>query len=104
MQPLTPKNIMNKTEAAYANHLYLQQVLKEIVDFRFEPFGLKLADKTYYHPDFLVVFADHFEIHEVKGFMREDANVKLKVAAKLFPWFKFKLVKRIKKEWEIKEI
>jgi len=42
--------------------------------------------------------------YEVKGFMRDDAAVKLKVAASLYPWIKFHLVTRKKGEWIIQEV
>ena len=77
---------------------------EEIVDYRYEPMGLRLGFKTFYKPDFLVIKKDRFEIHECKGFMRDDANVKLKVAAQAFPWFKFFLVRRAGKSWDIKEV
>ena len=35
-----------------------------------------------------------YRLHEVKGFMEDDAAVKLKVAAETFWWFQFKLVKK----------
>jgi hypothetical protein len=40
---------------------------------------------------------DHFEFHEVKGYARGDAMVKVKVAARLFPWSRFVLVRLDKK-------
>ncbi|MBT9170537.1 MAG: hypothetical protein DDT18_00880 [Actinobacteria bacterium] len=92
MKPILISSKMNKMEGRYCQELELLKRAGEIVDYRFEPFGLKLADKTYYHPDFLVVYKDKFEIIEIKGFMRDDANVKLKIAAKEFPWFQFKLI------------
>ena len=56
----------------------------------------------------MVLTADGvLEIHETKGFMQDDANVKLKVAACSFP-FVFRLVKRAAKkdggDWLIKEV
>ena len=89
MKPIIRDERMNGTEARYAQLLNLRKNAGEIMDWRFEPFGLRLAKLTFYHPDFLVVFPDHFEIHEVKGFWRDDARAKIKVAAELFPWFKF---------------
>lgn len=94
---------MNKTELAYAQNLELMKRAGEIVDYRFEPFGLRLGVKTFYHPDFLVVLKDCFEIHEVKGFWREDARAKIKIAAYLFPWFKFRAVQWKKKRWRYEE-
>lgn len=98
---------MNKTEARYAEHLRERMTAGEVVWFKFEAVKLRLADKTFYSPDFLVLPADGFlEVHEVKGWMEEDANVKIKVAASLYP-FRFKLV-RVKPKrdgggWSIEE-
>jgi len=90
---------MNKTETAYAQMLELLKRSDEIVDYRYEPFKLILAKSTTYTPDFLVVYSGHFECHEVKGFWRDDARVKIKVAAELFPWFKFVAVTLKRGQW-----
>ena len=103
MKPILAEHNLNRLEAKYAQALEMQKRLGEIVDYKIHPFGLRLADKTFYHPDFLIVYTDRFEIHETKGFMRDDANVKIKVAAAQFPWIKFKLVTWSKAEcWQIK--
>jgi len=104
MRPLEQQQKMNKTEARYAELLELRKLAGEILDYKFEPFRLILAGNTSYCPDFLVVFKDHFEIHEVKGFLRDDANVKFKVAARTFPWFKFIMIFWKKKQWDYHEI
>lgn len=84
-----PKREMNKTEAAYSQHLELQKIAGEILWHRYEPLKLRLADGSYYKPDFGVLTREClFEIHETKGFWREAARVRIKVAAELFP-FKF---------------
>lgn len=96
---------MNKLETRYAQYLKALKFGGEIRDFRFEPFRLKLADRCTYCPDFFVVTKDGaFEVHECKGFMRDDAAVKLKVAAENFPWWQFKLIKWGKGIWEIKNL
>lgn len=95
---------MNKTESAYADLLEKRKHLKEIVRWVFEPIKFRLADKTFYTPDFLVVCNEHMEIHEVKGFMEEDANVKIKVVAEMFPEFLFVVVKKEKGEFTYREI
>lgn len=99
---------MNKTEAAYAQHLGLLKVAGEVVAFHFEGLKLRLAQTTFYTPDFLVVTPTHFEFHEVKGFWRDDARVKIKVAADKYPWFTFVAVqKRPKKHgggWDVEVI
>jgi hypothetical protein len=89
MKPLPVDIYANKTEAAYGNLLELRKMAGEIVDYKYEPLKFRLADRTYYTPDFLVVHTTHFEIHETKGFWKDDARVKIKVAAEQFPWFIF---------------
>ncbi len=85
---------MNKTEEAYAAHLTLQMVAGEIAWFRFESVKLKLAEKTHLTIDFFVMTAaGDLEAHEVKGFWEEDARVKVKVAAAMYP-FRFLAVQR----------
>ena len=59
---------------------------------------LSLADNTFYTGDFAVQAADEVvEIHEVKGFWQDDARVKIKVAASLYP-FRFFAVKPVAKK------
>jgi hypothetical protein len=92
-----PEPDMNGTERAYAQLLDVRQKAGEIAWWRFEGITLKLADDTRYTPDFAVMLADGtMEMHETKGFMREDAHVKIKVAAAQFP-FKFRLLKMDRK-------
>ena len=76
---------MNNTEKAYAQHLEIQKREGEINYYSFDGINLRLADNTFYKPDFLVMRADgQLEIHEVKGFWTDDALVKIKVAADKF--------------------
>jgi hypothetical protein len=98
---------MNKTEALYDTHLFQRLFAKEILWHKFEAVKLRLADNTFYSPDFAVMLADGtLEMHEVKGFWQDDAKVKIKVAASIYP-FKFIAVKaRAKKHgggWEVEE-
>lgn len=84
---------MNKTEAAYAELLANRQHLGLIQWHKFEGLKLRLADNTFYTPDFFVMAADgHLECHEVKGFWQDDAKVKIKIAASMYP-FRFLAVK-----------
>jgi hypothetical protein len=84
---------MNRTEAVYAKVLEAQRQNGELKAWKFEPMRLILAPKTTYCPDFMVVdLNDEIELHEVKGFWRDDARVKIKVAATAFPWFRFLVV------------
>lgn len=87
---------MSKTELAYGQWLQLRVEKREIVGYRFEALRLELAPRTTYTPDFMVtVTLDPLliEMHEVKGSWKmphqDDARVKLKIAAQLFPEFTF---------------
>ena len=83
---------MNKTEAAYERDLRDALNLGDILWFRFEGLKLRLADNTFYTPDFAVLAADRvMECHEVKGFWRDDARAKIKIAAEMYP-FRFKAI------------
>lgn len=83
---------MNKSEAAYERDLADAKTLGDILWYRFEGLKLRLADNTFYTPDFAVVAKDGvMECHEVKGFWRDDARAKIKIAAEQYP-FRFKAV------------
>lgn len=92
-KPSKPKRRMNKTEAAYG--LILEARLRdgEIVDYAFESLRIRVADDAWYWPDYHAVLPDGgIEIHEVKGYMRDDARLKLHVAASLYPYWTFYLI------------
>lgn len=83
----------NKTEAAYEAHLAALVAAGSVAWFKFEGVKLRLADNTFYTPDFAVMRSDGLmEMHEVKGFWADDARVKIKVAADLYP-FRFLAVR-----------
>lgn len=89
---------MNKTEAAYAAHLELLKVAGDVQWYRFEGVKLRLADNTFYTPDFAVMAVDGvMEMHEVKGYWEDDARVKVKVAAEQYPFRFVGLTVRAKK-------
>ena len=96
---------MNKSESAYADHLEALKAAGSVLWWRFEGLKLRLADATFYTPDFAVMAADGvIECHEVKGFWQDDARVKIKVASEQYP-FRFLAIKaRAKKAgggWEV---
>lgn len=101
-----PVGRMNKTEAAYAAVLELRRAAGEILDFEFESVKLRLADRTWYTPDFWIYVPDGcIEVHEVKGRWQEDARVKIKVAAELFPRYRFIAVQRDGRDgWRTEEL
>ena len=98
---------MNKTEQAYSDRLKLLQQSGEVAWFKFEGVKLRLADNTFYSPDFAVMLANgELEMHEVKGFWQDDARAKIKIAADLYP-FRFIAVKVNSKKdgggWAVEE-
>ena len=95
------KSPMNQLEGRYADFLERQRLAGDIRLWMFEAVKLILAPSTTYMPDFLVINSEcQVEFHEVKGFWRDDARVKIKVANNIFP-FIFKIVREVKKQWLI---
>lgn len=98
MTRLTPEDRLNKTEKRFL------AVLRSRTD-RFSQVGiqditLKLGWDTRYTADFSTVdYNRHVSLWEVKGFMRDDARVKLYAAAKQFPCFTFWKVEWDNAEW-----
>lgn len=93
-----PPGEMNPTERAYAEHLELLKQAGEITWYGFEAIKLRLGKNTFYTPDFAVRLNNgELEFHEVKGFWRDDARVKIKNAAYLYPIFRFIAVTKRKK-------
>lgn len=88
---------MNKTETAYSERLQRRVQSGEIIWFGFECIRLRLADGAWFKPDFTVIPAQGpIEFHEVKGFWREAARVRIKVAAERYQWAKFVAVQKEK--------
>jgi hypothetical protein len=83
----TPPGKTNKTEARYGEYLEQLKRAGEVLWYKFEGVKLRLADNTFYTPDFCVMAADGvIECHEVKGFWAPEGRVKIKVAADLYPF------------------
>ncbi len=91
---------MNRWEREYVTQLFLLKRSGAIEFYAYESVKLCLAKRTWYTPDFMLVRSGCVEFHEVKGFMRDDAAVKLKVAADMHRWAKFVLVQREHGEWK----
>ncbi len=92
---------MNSLEARYADEVLSAEIASgEICVWSFESVRLKLAPKTFYTPDFMVICSDGtVSFREVKGFLREDAAVKFKWARELYPSFEFKMLERKRGIW-----
>jgi hypothetical protein len=106
---------MNRTETDYACRLDLLRRSGDILQWGFEAMTLRLAADVRYTPDFTVLRPAgpgccRLEAHETKGYMRDDARVKVRLAASLFPWITFFVVRRAKGpgvylgQWTIEEV
>jgi|GEM_PF-3788975 len=90
---------LNKTEKAWLSVLRGRGLA-----VRVQAVTLRLANKVRYTPDFSAVSDGRYVFWEVKGaFVREDAWIKLKTAASLYPEFTFILAQK-KRGWTEKEI
>lgn len=100
---------MNKTEARYAQRLELLRGSGAVLWWKFEAIKLKLASDCTITVDFAVLTCSGvLEMHDVKGakgVFFDDAKVKMRVAAEMFP-FIFKVAYPIPKseDWNIEEI
>jgi hypothetical protein len=94
-------------ERKYAAHLTAMRASNQIHGWRHETIKLRLADKTWYTPDFEVVANDGtITFIEVKGAKwMDDARVKVKVAAEVHPWYRFAAVtwNRLDNCWDREE-
>lgn len=98
---------LNRTEAEFRDYLATTYCGTDRI--MREGLGFRIGNGCVYWPDFVVPSScNRSHVYEVKGFMRDDAAVKLKVAASKFPTFKFFLVtKRAKKlggGWDVQEV
>jgi hypothetical protein len=97
---------MNKTERAFRDWLVASFPRAEI----HREVSLPLANGARYKPDFLTAqrldssSSLYVAAWEVKGFMRDDAAVKIKVAAKTYPWIHFTLAWRKNDAWKMQEV
>ena len=96
---------MNRLEKNYYEEVLKPKLLAgEYTWVAFEPFKLRLADNTFYTPDFVAISKDgQLEVHEVKGFWEDDARVKWKIAAEQFYFFRFFAITVKNKLWSIEE-
>lgn len=96
-----PYRGMNQTEARYAQILEWDRQCGALRAWQFERIKLKLADRSYYTPDFFVAWPDCLGFVEVKGgYIREDALQKFKFAREVYPWFVFRMMQYKHTAWE----
>jgi len=97
----------NNTEEAYGEHLEWLKHTGKVVWYKFEGMKFRLADNTFYTPDYIVMLSTgQLEAHEVKGHWQDDARVKIKIAADLYPLKFVAIKKKTKKQgggWQVEE-
>ena len=106
---------MNRTETAFAAYLLGAQCNNLIKRFDFEPEKFRLGESTIYTPDFrLVELDDTITFLDVKGtttvngkskpYYKDDAIVKVKLAATLHPMYAWGITWKLKTgAWEIRQ-
>ena len=106
-----PTSRMNKGESLYSAFLFRRMKAGEVRSFQFEGDTFLLAHLCRYTPDFRVILADStVEYHECKGkkgksyYAHEDARIKIKVAATLYPQFTFCVVWLDNGTWKRKDV
>lgn len=107
-QKSTSGNGMNKTEAWFKREVIDQ--MPGVKWCKYEEIKLRLADRTWYTPDFVVGTTLGIDyVYEVKGSWKapnqQKSRVKLKVAAEMHQQYKFfAAVPRKGGGWDIEEI
>jgi hypothetical protein len=102
---------MNKTESSFAAYLLGCQCNHLIKRFDFEPEKFRLAELTFYTPDFRIVelddtitFLDVKATVSGKPFYKDDSIVKIKTSAAMHPMYRFGITWKIKSgAWETRE-
>jgi hypothetical protein len=96
-------------EERYAQRLALLLGCHEIAWWEYEPMRLRLGPvgaRLTYCPDFMVMprAGGRIEAHEVKGHWDIKGRNKVKMAARLFPWIRFRGVQGGRRgEWSFEE-
>jgi hypothetical protein len=97
---------MNSLERLWSEELETRMRRGSVIRWDYEPVSLRIAwphdgvRGSSYTPDFMVILEDgEVVFHETKGFMRDDARLKLKVASERYP-FRFCLVTRKNGKWK----
>lgn len=88
---------MNRWEEAYSKTLDILVATGNLHCWYFQRVTLRLGPDLRYTPDFLLIYPDgKMQFVEIKGFEREDARDKFKMAGELHPWAEWAMVKKLK--------
>jgi hypothetical protein len=95
-----PASPMNNLEQSFAQHLEARRRAGTLQSWGFERIKLRLADNTWWTPDFDYLLPDgQIVIVDTKGHWEEAARIKIKTCASLYPHFRFQAVtKQTKRE------
>jgi len=94
----------SKLEQRYAGHLQKRLYAGDISDWAHERMKFRIGKRCWYTPDFMVIAADGvMELHEVKGWARDDAKVKFRAAAEFMPYFRWFWVTEEGGAWKVEE-
>lgn len=98
--PSKDESKLNKTERAY-----LAVLRAQYGNVRIQSITLKLADDCRFTPDFSYIKDGRMILVDVKGFQREDALIKIKMAAREYSELaEFQIVKKTKNGWDVKVV
>lgn len=101
IRPTTDEERLNKTERQWLAVLRT----RKHAWLGIQAITFKLGDDCRYTPDFAAITEEgELVLWEVKGFMRDDAQVKLKTAARQIRWARFFLVRKIRGEFSESEV
>lgn len=100
-----PAGELNRTEKAFAAYLQERQAAGAIIWWKSHPFNVRLAENTFYRPDFLCLLADmSLVIYEVKGSYTSDkGQMKIKLCVEALPVFKVIKASRKNGVWNFEE-
>lgn len=91
---------MNKTEEAMSRELESLKDDGKITRWRFESVKIRLADRTWFTVDFQLWIPDgRIVMLETKGWLRDDAAVKFKVAREMYPEYIWVMYRRDHGRW-----
>ena len=95
---------LNKLERAFWERLQDAQKAGVFEDAYSHQLKLKVIGNRWYYPDFHAARSRVSTIFETKGWMREDAELKLIAAAERYPCFEWVLVTREKRRWGCRHV
>lgn len=101
-----PDDGLNKLERAFWKRLQDAKAGGIFKEAWREPFKLRVVNNRYYIPDFAThaAFGNPLTCWETKGWMREDAELKLLAAAERYQCFNWVLVQKDRGRWRCIEV